>query len=497
VTEPKTIPFRPSANLAQCGDNRWHNPSTGTCHNGYAFNVSFDLSASGVVASDDIIVSVAYNTQTRGYAPTNVSGPYDSLNVSLALAGPTAGTDETATEVFRSTGAGAFGISASPTGTGLVLEIGADSALVPSPTTDVVVNQRDVKPSEIPSTYQQWHEGKNNATPAYSVHPDGLHLGDGASSTIIKGTDVANSAISKADLRALIIAGASVNVVEASNPALLPTFQVPLAFGTALTPGNFTFTTLQTSLVEGANTFTLGEDWRTSKAFGGYLVQGTDSLGDFLDAIYAGGNTVWLFGFGVQADAPSVIDEVVWDATRYTFFQPEIAACTPPLGSVAASNLASNGWTFSQTRAQGHNEFTAGGLHIWTESNTSLDKAAGYRAINIPLADVGVVGIEFADGFVGRPGLQLGFDKDGDGGFDGYLVGEPWANYVSGDGWSPTTNGDWAKAQFWNSNAALGLPDNWGYANAGTLNDYLAYWPDAPRLWRARRPDDHLDHGRM
>jgi len=73
VTESKFIAYRP----------------TGWSFNGYAQNVSFDLSAVNLTVPDSIVWSIAYNTQTRGYNPIGAPGPFDSLNVGV---GPTATT---------------------------------------------------------------------------------------------------------------------------------------------------------------------------------------------------------------------------------------------------------------------------------------------------------------------------------------------------------------------------------------------------------------------
>lgn len=73
ITESKFIAYRP----------------TGWSFNGFAQNISFDLSALNITAPDSIVWGLAYNTQTRGYSPIGTPGPYDSLNVGV---GPTATT---------------------------------------------------------------------------------------------------------------------------------------------------------------------------------------------------------------------------------------------------------------------------------------------------------------------------------------------------------------------------------------------------------------------
>lgn len=84
------IPWRPEATGA-CGvnDTRWQDPS-GACYNGMAYKVTFDFS--GVVVPDSLIFGLSFNGQTSGYNPTGTSGPYNSLNFGVNVAGPSVGT---------------------------------------------------------------------------------------------------------------------------------------------------------------------------------------------------------------------------------------------------------------------------------------------------------------------------------------------------------------------------------------------------------------------
>lgn len=90
VTQTFAIPYRPSANSA-CGNNtQWMNEADG-CQNGYNVPVTFNLN--GVTLPDQIIYGVAINTQSWGYSPTGVDGPYNSLNFSVVdTPQPTIGT---------------------------------------------------------------------------------------------------------------------------------------------------------------------------------------------------------------------------------------------------------------------------------------------------------------------------------------------------------------------------------------------------------------------
>ena len=148
LTQDVDVPFRPSASPGVgpgfCGDGatQWYNPGTGTCHNGFGFNVLFDFSATAPVLPDEVIVAVAYNTQTYGADPIGAAGPYNSLNVSLADYPPTVGTDVDPDVMLWNTsnasnyadnGVGGTGTLRADTGwgdyNGLVLAINAEGPL--------------------------------------------------------------------------------------------------------------------------------------------------------------------------------------------------------------------------------------------------------------------------------------------------------------------------------------------------------------------------------
>lgn len=98
------------------------------------------------------------------------------------------------------------------------------------------------------------------------------------------------------------------------------------------------------------------------------------------------------------------------------------AAVAPVCQNVHTTDLSN--WNLSETRAQGHNELVDGGLHIWTESNTSLDKAAGYYAFSAPLTSITSGSLNYSAAFGIPPGMQLVVDIDGNSAPDGILVGE-------------------------------------------------------------------------
>jgi Protein of unknown function (DUF642) len=157
------------------------------------------------------------------------------------------------------------------------------------------------------------------------------------------------------------------------------------------------------------------------------------------------------------------------DAANCTF--PQVTACsvTTPL---VTTNLST--WDLTQTRATGHNEIIAGGLRIYTESNTSTDKAAGYYTTDFSLSALGTQTIADALDYqstIGiEPGLQLVVDFDNNGTPDGILVGEA----VYGSAWWLSNSA----AQFVKDNA----PNNGGgYGSLwyGTPNEWLTKFPQA------------------
>ena len=65
-----------------------------------------------------------------------------------------------------------------------------------------------------------------------------------------------------------------------------------------------------------------------------------------------------------------------------------VLAFPPPRTRSTRSRSYSHTVDLSETRATGHNEFRTdgSGVRVWTEGNTSTDKAAGYFDVNKPLA---------------------------------------------------------------------------------------------------------------
>ncbi|MHC1739938.1 MAG: hypothetical protein AB9897_02375 [Anaerolineaceae bacterium] len=146
-TQTFTIPWRPEADPT-CGTPTQWRASNGTCYNGYAFNITFDLSSLLSVLPNDIVVGIAFNTNTWGYSPIGLPGPYESLNVGAeGLA--TVGTDDNTDNVFMNTvtaawysdgGAGGVGIFREDTNWGAYGTLPLQITAAPSVPAVVCVN---------------------------------------------------------------------------------------------------------------------------------------------------------------------------------------------------------------------------------------------------------------------------------------------------------------------------------------------------------------------
>lgn len=142
LTKAVDVPYRPSAGGGCPSATQWRDPATNSCQNGFLFLETFDFTSLVVGLPERVIVTVAFDTQTYGAAPTGVNGPYNSLNVAVVSSLPTVGTDVDPDTMYWNGGVPASGLLAesgwqnpSPQ-FGLALEIVADDLLstLPQPT---------------------------------------------------------------------------------------------------------------------------------------------------------------------------------------------------------------------------------------------------------------------------------------------------------------------------------------------------------------------------
>ena len=125
----------------------------------------------------------------------------------------------------------------------------------------------------------------------------------------------------------------------------------------------------------------------------------------------------------------------------------------------------------SDTRATGHYEVVATGLHIYTESNSSTDKVAEYVDTNTSLAAAGEPSLEYTNTAGGIPGAQLIVDFDSDGNADGILVGEP--GIYGNDWWLSNSAAQFVK------NEAPSHTGGFGSAYHGTLAQWRTAFSNA------------------
>jgi hypothetical protein len=184
---------------------------------------------------------------------------------------------------------------------------------------NVTVASADIRTDE--STYPGWHEGYANATPAFSVQSDGLHLGVGANSQIINGLA---TPLATTDPFSLLT---SASVTVASGEAFL---QVPVFFGAGTD-----FATLRPATGAGPGTtgVALTDQWMSSRLIpatgttAAIAANTSVALGDLLEALLAQGGSLRVLAFGVlaEASAPAVVTAIVWNGVTYSFV-PTLAA---------------------------------------------------------------------------------------------------------------------------------------------------------------------------
>jgi len=152
------------------------------------------------------------------------------------------------------------------------------------------------------------------------------------------------------------------------------------------------------------------------------------------------------------------------------YVPPTPKVCVAVENGPTATNLDEAGWNHQDTRSTGAFEYVNGGIRLFTTDTdnpgSSQNKATLYRSVNpTPLAEFGEPSVVFADGGSGvKPGMQVGVDVDGDGTFDGYLVGEPWS---------------YGDSKWWTNKSTFNVSSGMGYASFGSWADFVAANPNA------------------
>jgi hypothetical protein len=120
VTQTFTIPWRPPNDSSSPDGVSWKG-SDGNYYHGLAFNITFDLASLNITLPNDLIVCVAYNTQSYGAVPMASPGPYNSLNVGVE-GSATVGADDNIDRVFLNTATAAWYADKGLAGVGIFRE---------------------------------------------------------------------------------------------------------------------------------------------------------------------------------------------------------------------------------------------------------------------------------------------------------------------------------------------------------------------------------------
>ena len=173
-------------------------------------------------------------------------------------------------------------------------------------------------------------------------------------------------------------------------------------------------------------------------------------------------------GFQTNSAAPADYVAVLQSvsgpcAVRDFVPEPPVNECVPTTGT-HSTNLADL-WANVDTRSKGHVEYVEGGLHVWTDDNSSQAKVSEGMAVNFPLHDVGILDIEW-DGTTPPPGINLFVDF---GDKNGTLVYEE----VYGQDLWLTQGGIAAGIE------APVVGGGNGSTHHGTINQWLELYPDA------------------
>ncbi len=126
-TQTINIPWRPEGDPT-CADDgygagfSWKDAG-GICRHGLAFNAVFDMSSPNVTLPNDVIIGIAYNTETYGVTPLGINGPYNSLNVAVPPSQPVSvGSDDSTTKVFWNTSTAGWYTDGGASGVGIFRE---------------------------------------------------------------------------------------------------------------------------------------------------------------------------------------------------------------------------------------------------------------------------------------------------------------------------------------------------------------------------------------
>lgn len=145
---------------------------------------------------------------------------------------------------------------------------------------------------------------------------------------------------------------------------------------------------------------------------------------------------------------------------------PTNQVCTTIAAGPVSTDL-SDLWAHVDTRSKGHSEYVSGGLHVWTDDNSSQAKVSEGYPVSFPLKNTGTLDLEWT-GSTPPPGINLYVNFGADG--TGILVYE---SVYGQDLW--LSNGSPAAVK---ANAPVNGGGN-GSPWHGTIDQWLTKYPDA------------------
>lgn len=208
ITQAQLVPWRPAADPTCPGGTAWRSTVDGGCYNGYAFNMSFNMSGLNATLPNDIIIGIQYATQTYGFPPVGTGGPYDSLNVAVQGAPASVGSDANVDRVFWDTltagwytdgGAGGVGIFREDTGwTALYGTVPFKVTATPvTPPAAEIINVGYSSPFANPTAWLIYNDETDtidNSLGSLVVGPGTPPLGNGSSQISVTGSQRRNLA---------------------------------------------------------------------------------------------------------------------------------------------------------------------------------------------------------------------------------------------------------------------------------------------------------------
>lgn len=382
VTKTIAVPWRPASDPA-CGttSNGTGWKVDGTCYNysGIAFNAEFDLSSLNVTLPDDVVVGIAFNTQSHGYSPTGQSGPYNSLNVAVpAGQAVTTGSDNNTDEVVvNSTWSGQYGSAGStgvfrkdtgwsPYGT-VAMQITATAPLeIAACSATTTVNT---------TSLGTWYMGETRSTGHNELLANGLHIWTEGTTSTDKAAGYYSTNFPLANLGNQTIAE---SVDYAATTGITPGLQLAVDFDNNGSPDGY---------LVGESVY--GNNWWLSNSAAQFAKDGAPHYGGGNGSSWFGTANEWLnafpnaqvkaigysLGSGVHGDG--VLNRITLGCTNYTFGLAAPTNLTPSNGTVTNDPAFVDTWSAVEG-AHGYEYRTANTLNgsalgtiIYSDSTTS------------------------------------------------------------------------------------------------------------------------------